>query len=97
MFSSLFLELGQHTGSSQGAGFSHILAEHADDFLAQGVPVNQLADVVMDTLKNGQRVGVQGSRGDRIIYEYTLNGQTKRMAITVGSNGFVVGANPVSF
>lgn len=92
----IFLELGQHTGPGEGAGFAHILAEHADDFAAQGIPTDQLADVVMNTLTNGRRVGVQGSRGDRIIYEYMFNGETRYMSITVGSNGFVVGANPAS-
>jgi hypothetical protein len=92
----IFLELGQHIGSNEGAGYAHILAEHADEFADQGIPIDQLADVVMDTLTNGRRVGVQGNRGDRIIYEYIFNGETKYMSITVGSNGFVVGANPVS-
>lgn len=92
----IFLELGQHIGPNQGAGLTHILVEHADDFLNQGIPSNQLADVVMDTLLNGTRVGVQGSDGARVVYRYTFNNETKYMAITVGSNGFVVGANPLS-
>lgn len=37
------------------------------------------------------RVGVQRARP---IYEFTLNGQTQRIAIDVGDNGFIVGANP---
>ena len=31
------------------------------------------------------------------IYKITYKGVKKRVAVTVGDNGFVVGANPVSF
>ena len=30
-----------------------------------------------------------------MVYEVEYNGETKRIAVTVGSNGFIVGANPV--
>jgi hypothetical protein len=30
----------------------------------------------------------------RPIYQTTIDGQPQRIAVTVGSNGFVVGANP---
>lgn len=30
----------------------------------------------------------------RPIYEFTYNGELHNVAITVGNNGFVVGANP---
>ena len=38
-------------------------------------------------------VGYQGSGKRRPIYETTINGKTERLAVTVGSNGFIVGAN----
>jgi filamentous hemagglutinin len=28
------------------------------------------------------------------IYEITVNGQVQQIAFTIGSNGFIVGANP---
>ncbi|ASA57894.1 hypothetical protein [Vibrio gazogenes] len=36
----------------------------------------------------------EGEGTGRPIYEYQFNGQTHRTAITVGNNGFIVGANP---
>ena len=50
----------------------------------------------MDTLENGKIVGYQGKGTGRPIYEVVYNGVTQRVAITTGSNGFIVGANPVS-
>ena len=43
----------------------------------------------MESLKNGKIVGKEGSR-------FVYKGIKQTTAITVGSNGFVVGANPVS-
>lgn len=41
-------------------------------------------------------VGYQGRGQGRPIYEFTYEGTTRRIAITIGSNGYVVGANPKS-
>jgi hypothetical protein len=48
----------------------------------------------MTALQNGEVVGYQGTGGTRPIYEYTFNGKLHQTAITVGSNGCIVGANP---
>ncbi|WP_170418943.1 hypothetical protein [Ruegeria atlantica] len=52
-------------------------------------------DPVSDT-SNVETNGYQGSGTGRPSYEYSFNGQTRRMAITAGGNGFIVGANPTS-
>lgn len=39
-------------------------------------------------------VGYQRLGMGRPIYEIVLNGQKQRIAVTVGSNGYIVGANP---
>ena len=44
----------------------------------------------------GNIVGYQGKRNPRAIYEFTYNGVRQRVAVQVGSNGFIVGANPKS-
>lgn len=41
-------------------------------------------------------VDCQGRGQGRPIYEFTYEGTTRRIAITIGSNGYVVGANPKS-
>ncbi|TGK20290.1 hypothetical protein EHO62_05510 [Leptospira kmetyi] len=38
-----------------------------------------------------------GGRGrGRPVYEIIYNGQKQTVGVTIGSNGFIVGANPVS-
>ena len=48
----------------------------------------------MNALENGKIVGYQGRGTGRHIYEFTYNGEIHKVAITVGNNGFIVGANP---
>ena len=79
------------TGNER-AGFEHIL-KHLKEFEKQGLPEHELADYIMDALKNGELVGKQGTRE---IYEVTYNGITQRVAITVSDNGFIIDANPKS-
>ena len=83
----VWLENGTDT-----AGLNHIITEHADDFLNKGITQEQIPDYVMNALENGKIVGYQGT--GRPIYEFTYNGEIHKVAITVGNNGFIVGANP---
>ena len=85
----VFLE----TGNSR-AGLAHIVGEHADDFAARGVTVNQIPGLVTDAASQGRIVGYQGTGTGRPIYEIVFDGTTQRVAVTVGDNGFIVGANP---
>lgn len=59
-----------------------------------GVSEAQIPRVVMKAVSEGKLVGYQGSGTGRPIYELTINGQQQRIAVAVGENGFVVGANP---
>jgi lipoprotein-anchoring transpeptidase ErfK/SrfK len=83
---TVFLE----TGNSQ-AGLEHIVERHGADFERRGIPKEQIPDAVITAVTKGTVVGTQGSRP---IYEVNINGQTQRIAVTVGKNGFIVGANP---
>lgn len=89
-----FLERG-----NERAGYKHVL-NHAKDFNNKGVNVAKLPQFIMHTLKNNQQVSVQNARrGGRPIYHGTLFAQNNHevdVAISVGSNGFIVGANPVT-
>ena len=85
----MWLENGTDT-----AGLNHIVTEHADDFLNKGITQEQIPDYVMNALENGKIVGYQGRGTGRPIYEFTYNGEIHKVAITVGNNGFIVGANP---
>jgi len=82
----VFLE----TGNSK-AGLTHILERHATDFASAGIPESAIPEVVMRAVTQGEAVGVQRSR---TIYQIDFGGQTQRIAVEVGSNGFIVSANP---
>jgi len=47
----------------------------------------------MKAVTDGKVVGYQGSGVGRLIYETMINGKKHNIAITVGNNGYVVGAN----
>jgi len=81
-------------GNAQ-AGLEHIM-NHADDFAAKGIAQNKIKDLIMTALEKGEIVGYQGNGTGRPIYEVVFNGIKQRTAITVGNNGFIVGANPKS-
>ena len=93
----VFLETGSSSAvSPRPAGLQHILEEHAGDFARRGISPQQIPDVIMDAVERGKIVGYQGRGTGRPIYEVVVNDEVHRIAITVGDNGFVVGANPVS-
>ncbi|MFU2164939.1 hypothetical protein ACMZ6Z_09235, partial [Streptococcus pluranimalium] len=87
----LWLEKG-----NERAGLEHIISRHGDEFIQKGIPLDSIPDYLMDSLEYGELIGYQGRGQGRPIYELTVNGEVKRVAITVGDNGFIVGANPVS-
>jgi hypothetical protein len=82
----LFLEKG-----NSKAGLTHILEAHGEDFANAGIPKEQIPDAVMKAVTKGELVGMQRNRP---IYKVDINDQEKRIAVTTGSNGFIVGANP---
>jgi hypothetical protein len=82
----VFLEEG-----NSRAGLRHIVEQHAPDFVRRGIAEEQIPEAVMAAATRGQQVGMQGKRP---VFEVEFNGQTHRIAVTVGNNGFVVGANP---
>jgi hypothetical protein len=82
----IFLERG-----NAKAGLQHIMERHADDFARQGVPREQVGDLVFQAVTNGKVVG--GDAG-RTVFEVVFNGEVRRVADSVGSNGFIVGAIP---
>ena len=85
----VFLETGNNK-----AGLQHIINEHAKDFANIGVSEAQIPNVVMNAVSEGKVVGYQEKGTGRPIYETVINGEVHRLAITVSSNGFMVGANP---
>ncbi|MDX3194107.1 ALF repeat-containing protein [Streptomyces sp. MN03-5084-2B] len=85
----VFLEIG-----NDRAGLTHIL-RHGNEFAQLGIPEEEIGEFVLTGAATGRIVGYQGQGTGRPIYQFTYNGKEYRLAITVGSNGFIVGANPV--
>lgn len=82
----VFLEKG-----TLSAGLRHIVSRHGDDFARAGIKAEDIPDVVTGAVARGKVVGMQGTRP---VYEVVHNGTVHRIAVSVGDNGFVVGANP---
>lgn len=87
----VWLESGNET-----AGLVHIIQQHGTDFANKGILQNQIPDYIMTALDSGRIIGYQGRGTGRPIYEFTYHNVVHQAAVTTGSNGFIVGANPVS-
>lgn len=87
-----FLERG-----NSKAGYKHILT-HAEEFKKAGISIYNLPHVLFSAIKSAAPVAIQNqqhAKGGRPIYEVTDKiGKSHLLAISVGANGFVVGANP---
>jgi filamentous hemagglutinin len=80
---------------NERAGLEHLLIDkRVADFARHGIGRDEIVDAVFDALANGTPIGISGK--DRVVYALTYNGRPVRIAISVGSNGFIVGANPFS-
>ncbi|KJV26506.1 hypothetical protein VI06_16765 [Aquitalea magnusonii] len=84
----VFLEVG-----SSSAGLQHIIERHAIDFINKGISQIDIPSVVMEAVTKGKVVGMNGSAP---VYQVMYNGSAKYVSVGVGSNGFIVRANPVS-
>ena len=71
-----------------------IVAEHGSEFANVGIAETQIPGAVMQAVTQGKIVGYQGTGTGRPIYETIINGQPQKIAVTVGDNGYIVGANP---
>jgi hypothetical protein len=72
------------------SGAQHIMKK-ADQYEKLGIAKDKILDFIMAGATHGTRVGMQNTRP---IYEYIFEGKLWRVAIDIGSNGYIVGANP---
>jgi filamentous hemagglutinin len=83
------------TGNDR-AGLNHIIDEHGSQFHGKGISNEEIPNYVMEAIHQGNIVGYQGKKNPRTIYEFVYEGKKQRIAISIGPNGFIVGANPKS-
>lgn len=82
---------------NSSAGLQHIIERHGKEFNGKGISNDELPDYVLEAVFQGNIIGTQGRRTPpRTVFEFTYNGETHRIAIQIGNNGFIVGANPKS-
>jgi hypothetical protein len=77
------------------AGMYHVLnANRVREFRDAGVAEVDIVDLVFRAATEGAPVGTTGR--DRPVFAVRYRGQHIRVAVTIASNGFIVGANPIS-
>jgi hypothetical protein len=78
----------------ENAGMRHLMeAKRVRQFGGVGVAEADIVDLVFLAATRGKPIGVSGR--DRIVFEIDFRGTTQRLAVTVGDNGFIVGAHPI--
>ncbi len=78
---------------TEGAGLKHIISRHASQFADKGISAEDIPEFLFTALKSGRVIGKQNTRD---VFEVEFHGVIQRVSISIGSNGFIVGANPVS-
>lgn len=82
---------------NSSSGLQHIVDKHGHEFNGKGISNSDIPNYVLEAVYQGNTVGTQGKRTPpRTIYEFTYNGVKQRIAVQVGSNGYIVSANPRS-
>ena len=81
----------------EGAGWKHI-KKHAKEFQSKGIEVDLIPAFLRTAILHGKMIGYQKTKNPtpREIYELEFKGKKIRIAMTISSNGFIVGANPIS-
>ena len=88
----IWLEKG-HLGGKP-SGLAHIMDAHESNFNSKGIASSDISDFILTAVSKGRIIGYQGKGYGRPIYEVDYLGKTYQVAVTVGDNGYIVGANP---
>ncbi|MGH1551109.1 hypothetical protein ACRAWB_18805 [Leifsonia poae] len=90
----VWLEEGTSSATTKKpAGLAHIIERHGSEFAKRGISETEIPDFLSKAIQEGRFTGHQGTGTSRSIYEVEYKGRTMKVAITIGSNGFIVGAN----
>lgn len=82
---------------NSSSGLQHIIDNHGHEFNGRGISNDDIPNYVLEAVHQGNIVDYQGKREPRRpVYEFVYNRVTQRIAVQVGSNGYIVSANTVS-
>ena len=88
----VWIEEGKLT--DKPSGLAHIWEKHSKEFSSLGIPKNGVPKFVIDVITKGSKVGIQGKHEEpRDVFEYNHKGKIIYLAVSISSNGYVVGAN----
>ena len=76
-----------------GKGLDHIWEEHGAEFGKKAINREDMPLLLMKAIQEENIIGYQGKGYGRPIYSVEFQGEIVQVAISVGSNGFIVGAN----
>ncbi|MDR0207722.1 MAG: hypothetical protein LBJ33_01020 [Pseudomonas putida] len=73
-------------------GMSHVVDQHVEEFRQVGALSNaQIRELVINAVTTGTHIATQGK--NRPVYAIRYLGQVVRVAVSVGVDGYVIGAN----
>jgi hypothetical protein len=86
---------GLNPVTKREAGLAHIIKEHGAQFEKAGIPPDQIPDLVQKAVTEGKYTGYYQGRSapGRPIFEVEYGGRTHYVAVQVGNNGFIIGAD----
>ncbi|OHF00473.1 hypothetical protein CORC01_04223 [Colletotrichum orchidophilum] len=97
---NMWIEEG--TGGTRGAGLQHMTTDEKKKRSWEGVGIpresqREKIPIMFEAATTaGRHITTQGRTDDRRIMSTYVEGRVMKTAVTVGSNGYVVGANPVT-
>lgn len=90
----VWLEKGTTTATAEKpSGLAHIVERHGTEFAQKGISEDQIPELLTRAIQGGNIIGNQGKGNSRPIYQIDYRGASFKIAITIGSNGYIVGAN----
>lgn len=87
----VWIELGTLAGKP--SGLAHIL-EHEVEFKNVGILKENIPSFIINVVTKGKHVGYQGNGPTpRDVFKAQINNKDIYLAVTISSNGYIVGAN----
>lgn len=82
-------------GGNGRSGMAHIVSRHAHEFADHGITLEEVPQLLVDTLSRGKIIGYRrkpqvGLPDPRPVFVWERNGARDYLAITVGRNGFII-------